>query len=143
MTSPFSPDVIVIGGGPAGSMLAGQLVQAGVGVMALDQSVFPRPKPCGGGLSEKAVRLLDPALDWPSIIEDRCSELRGSWRGETPDRQLLWKFFTGGIFRQGPPDPAHLNSACSETPNFGVRWLATALDREACFPKNPGGKPPD
>jgi len=98
-------DVIVIGAGPAGSMLAGQLARAGVRVMVLDQSVFPRPKPCGGALSEKAVRLLDPALDQSSIIEDRCSELRGSWRGETPYRQLLWKFFTGGIFRQSPHDP--------------------------------------
>jgi flavin-dependent dehydrogenase len=100
-----SDDVVVVGGGPAGSMLAGQLAQAGVPVIVLDQSSFPRPKPCGGGLSEKAVRLLGPALDRPSIIEDRCSELRSSWRGETPDRQLLWEFFTGGIFRQGPPDP--------------------------------------
>jgi len=98
-------DVIVIGGGPAGSMLAGQLARAGVRVMVLDQSVFPRPKPCGGGLSEKAVRLLDPALDQQLIFEDHCSELRSSRRGETPYRQLLWKALTGGIFRQSPHDP--------------------------------------
>jgi geranylgeranyl reductase family protein len=46
-------DVIVVGGGPAGSTAAGILGQAGVSTLLLDRSSFPRDKPCGGGISAR------------------------------------------------------------------------------------------
>jgi geranylgeranyl reductase family protein len=49
-------DIIVVGGGPAGSTAAYKLGQRGVRVLLLDKATFPRDKPCGGGLS---ARLLD------------------------------------------------------------------------------------
>ena len=54
-------DAIIIGGGPAGSMTAYFLAKAGVRVAMIDASVFPRSKPCGGGLQARA--LLDIPFD--------------------------------------------------------------------------------
>lgn len=51
-------DVAVIGAGPAGSLSAYLLADAGASVVLLDRAAFPRDKPCGGGLTARAVRLL-------------------------------------------------------------------------------------
>ena len=50
-----SVDVIVAGGGPAGSTAAQVLGDAGVSTLLLDKSAFPRDKPCGGGISARAL----------------------------------------------------------------------------------------
>ena len=41
-------DVLIVGGGPAGSTCATSLVQAGMKVILLDRAAFPRDKPCAG-----------------------------------------------------------------------------------------------
>ena len=51
-------DVIVVGAGPAGSTAAYHLAQAGLDVLALDKTAFPREKVCGDGLTPRAVRSL-------------------------------------------------------------------------------------
>lgn len=51
-------DAIVVGAGPAGSTTAYRLAQEGVSVLLLDRATFPRDKPCGGGLTGRAVRAL-------------------------------------------------------------------------------------
>ena len=47
-------DVLIVGGGPAGSMAAIQLIGSGLRVAILDRAHFPRIKPCGGGISCRA-----------------------------------------------------------------------------------------
>ncbi len=56
-------DVLVAGAGPAGSATAIHLARAGVRVVLLDRARFPRDKPCGGGLTGRALRAIpvDPA----------------------------------------------------------------------------------
>jgi geranylgeranyl reductase family protein len=56
-------DVAVIGAGPAGSATAIHLARAGAKTLLIDKACFPRDKPCGGGLTLRAVRELpvDPA----------------------------------------------------------------------------------
>lgn len=51
-------DAVVIGAGPAGSLAAHRLADAGASVLLIDASRFPRDKPCGGGLTARAVREL-------------------------------------------------------------------------------------
>src|SRR5436190_12457663 len=60
------PEVIVVGAGPAGATAARTLARAGVTVRLLDRSNFPRNKPCGGGISMRALKrfpYLDNALE--------------------------------------------------------------------------------
>ena len=49
-------DVLVVGGGPAGSTAAANLASAGLQVAILDRARFPRLKPCGGGISCRVYR---------------------------------------------------------------------------------------
>jgi len=51
-----SADVIVVGAGPAGSTAAIYLARAGVDVLLLEKSVFPRDKVCGDGLTPRGVK---------------------------------------------------------------------------------------
>ncbi|MDQ6658236.1 MAG: geranylgeranyl reductase family protein [Actinomycetota bacterium] len=53
-----SADVIVVGAGPAGSTAAIQLARAGVDVLLLEKSTFPREKVCGDGLTPRGVKQL-------------------------------------------------------------------------------------
>ncbi len=49
-------DVLVVGGGPAGSTTAYRLADSGASVLLADRASFPRDKPCGGGITARAVR---------------------------------------------------------------------------------------
>ncbi|MET8339339.1 geranylgeranyl reductase family protein [Streptosporangium canum] len=51
-------DVIVVGAGPAGSTTAFHLAQAGLDVLLLEKTTFPREKVCGDGLTPRAVKQL-------------------------------------------------------------------------------------
>jgi menaquinone-9 beta-reductase len=62
LTGPRPPagqaDVIIVGAGPAGSTTAYYLAQAGLDVLLLEKSRFPREKVCGDGLTPRGVRAL-------------------------------------------------------------------------------------
>ena len=49
-------DVLVVGAGPAGSATAMRLARGGARVLLADRARFPRDKPCGGGLTGRALR---------------------------------------------------------------------------------------
>ncbi|MBA3317366.1 MAG: NAD(P)/FAD-dependent oxidoreductase [Gemmatimonadales bacterium] len=52
-------DVLVVGGGPAGSATALLLAAAGHSVVLVDRASFPRDKACSEYMSPEAVRILD------------------------------------------------------------------------------------
>jgi geranylgeranyl reductase family protein len=56
-------DVLVVGAGPAGSSTAIHLARGGARVLLADKARFPRDKPCGGGLTGRALRRIpvDPS----------------------------------------------------------------------------------
>jgi geranylgeranyl reductase family protein len=61
-------DAIVVGAGPAGSTAAFRLSRGGARVLLVDRERFPRDKPCGGGLTYRAVRQLPVPVD--PVVED-------------------------------------------------------------------------
>src|SRR6478735_11613009 len=67
-------DVLVVGAGPAGSTAAYRLASQGVRVLLADKATFPRDKPCGGGLTMRAVRQLPFSVE--PVVEDRTMRVR-------------------------------------------------------------------
>jgi geranylgeranyl reductase family protein len=57
-TAEHDADVIVVGAGPGGAATAYHLAQAGLDVLLLEKSAFPREKVCGDGLTPRAVKSL-------------------------------------------------------------------------------------
>jgi len=54
-TTPLTTEVLVIGGGPAGSAAGYWLARAGHDVTIVERKYFPREKTCGDGLTPRAV----------------------------------------------------------------------------------------
>jgi geranylgeranyl reductase family protein len=67
-------DVIVVGAGPSGTGAAFQLARSGYRVLMLDTVSFPRVKPCGGGITIKALDLLPYSVG--PVIERATCDLR-------------------------------------------------------------------
>jgi menaquinone-9 beta-reductase len=65
-------DVVVIGAGPAGALVARLLASRGLGVLLVDRQVFPRYKVCGGCLNASALAVLARAG-----VRDRILALGG------------------------------------------------------------------
>jgi geranylgeranyl reductase family protein len=66
-------DVVILGAGPAGSTAAYRLATAGASVLLLDKATFPRDKPCGGGVTGRAARLLPFSIQ--PVVEDAVARL--------------------------------------------------------------------
>ena len=73
-------DVLVVGAGPAGATVAHHLAQAGVNVLVLEKTAFPREKVCGDGLTPRAVKQLVRMgidLDAPGWVRNRGLRIVG------------------------------------------------------------------
>ena len=91
--------IAIIGAGPAGTMAAVRLARAGASVTLFDPS-HPREKPCGGGLTGRALALVEDIIDvrsLPAVVvtsatvegPDRAASVALSDRGKTRDSALL------------------------------------------------------
>ncbi|HLN18356.1 MAG TPA: geranylgeranyl reductase family protein [Acidimicrobiales bacterium] len=82
-------DVLVVGGGPAGSACAFWLADAGWDVALVEKKRFPREKTCGDGLTPRAVRqLADMGLEGDLAGAHRYVGLRACGFGRTVD--MTW-----------------------------------------------------
>ena len=71
-------DVLVVGGGPAGSATARFLAAAGRAVLLVDRAAFPRDKACSEYMSPEAVRILDRLRVVASLEEAGAVPLAGT-----------------------------------------------------------------
>lgn len=93
-------DVLIVGGGPAGSSCAWALRNSGLDVVIMDKAAFPRDKVCAGWIT-------------PAVIE--------ALQLDTADyrRQHTLQPITG--FRVGLLDAAMLESGYDHAVSFGIR----------------------
>jgi menaquinone-9 beta-reductase len=63
--------VVIVGGGPAGSSAAFTLAAQGISVCLVDQDAFPRPKLCGGLLTLRCKKVFDQVFQqsWAPVIQ--------------------------------------------------------------------------
>lgn len=93
-------DVLIVGGGPAGSSCARSLHQAGLDVIVMDKADFPRDKTCAGWITPAVIELLD--LDV------------GTYR-----RQQVFQPFSG--FRTGLIGGNALETHHKQAVSYGIR----------------------
>ena len=73
VTRPIN-DIIIVGAGPAGALLAHELAGAGLDVLLIEKKRLPRYKACGGGLTQRALKLLPFSIQ--PVIEDATTTAR-------------------------------------------------------------------
>jgi len=61
-------DVIIVGAGPGGSLLAYYLARSGLKTLVIEKQSLPRYKACGGGLTWRTIELLPFSIK--EVIED-------------------------------------------------------------------------
>ncbi|MFN0050603.1 MAG: NAD(P)/FAD-dependent oxidoreductase [Planctomycetales bacterium] len=93
-------DVVIVGGGPAGSTCARELVQGGRDVILLDKAAFPRDKVCAGWIT-------------PAVVDELQLELVDYQQGRV--LQPITGFRTS--VRGGP----ELLTSFGRTVSFGIR----------------------
>lgn len=93
-------DVLVVGGGPAGSTCAWQLRRAGFDVLVMDKQAFPRDKVCAGWITPAVIASLE--LDVAAYALDRVMQpVRG--------------------FRVGTIGGAQVRARYGDAVSFGIR----------------------
>ena len=98
----LSTDVLVVGAGPAGSATAAWAARHGLDVTLVDAETFPRDKPCGDGLTPRAIAEMD-ALGLSPWLEGRARNwgLRAAGFGQ--ELYLPWP--GGSLPRNGGAAP--------------------------------------
>jgi geranylgeranyl reductase family protein len=134
-------DIAIVGAGPAGAWAAYCLARRGARVTIFDPS-HPREKPCGGGVTGRALALVADAvaeISLPASTIRRARLLdRAAGRSAVVPLTGTWRPPSGGptrlpslTLRPGKTDPAN----SGETPALVVASRATfdaALLRSAC-----------
>ena len=77
-------DVIVVGAGPSGTAAAYRLKRLGYRILLIDKQRFPRVKPCGGGISIKALKLMPWSIG--PVIERATKKLGMGLKGTLNER---------------------------------------------------------
>ncbi len=91
-------DVLIVGGGPAGTAAAITLARGGCRATIIDKATFPRDKCCGDGLTTGALRILeDLGLDRTAVAS--WTEVDAAWVRSPSGREVRFPMPTGrGVF---------------------------------------------
>lgn len=101
----MSPEVIVVGGGPAGAAAAYWTARAGHSVLLVEKSDYPREKTCGDGLTPRSIyELQGMGFDFSAQEFHKIIGLR-SYAGDTLHLELEWPDHSkypnwGGVIRR-------------------------------------------
>ncbi|MDH3261862.1 MAG: geranylgeranyl reductase family protein [Acidimicrobiia bacterium] len=102
---PSSPDVVVVGAGPAGSAAAYWLARYGHSVTVIEKKGFPREKTCGDGLTPRSIyQLSEMGFDFDVGGFHKVTGLR-SYAGDDLMIELAWPEHSkypnwGGVIRR-------------------------------------------
>ncbi|HLU31698.1 MAG TPA: FAD-dependent oxidoreductase, partial [Acidimicrobiia bacterium] len=100
-----SPQVLVVGGGPAGASTAFWLAREGHDVTLVEKKEFPRNKTCGDGLTPRAIlQLTEMGFDFDVPEFHRITGLR-SYAGADLMLEMEWPQHSrfpdwGGVIRR-------------------------------------------
>jgi geranylgeranyl reductase family protein len=94
-------DALIVGGGPAGSTLARELVRSGLDVVVLDKASFPRDKVCAGWITPAVLAEVDLDPVEYAAGGRTIQEIRG--------------------FRVGPVGGCAVELAYDEAVSYGIR----------------------
>ncbi|MCL2536633.1 MAG: geranylgeranyl reductase family protein, partial [Nocardiaceae bacterium] len=121
-------DVLVIGGGPAGSRAAHTATLAGARTLLIDRADFPRYKTCGGGLIGPALASLPADFEVPVQQEiTRASfTLRGGRHFERTGEQRILSLTNRTDF-----DSALLDAARDAGASIRTRVTVTGIQEDA------------
>jgi geranylgeranyl reductase family protein len=86
-------DLIIVGAGPAGSTAARTASKMGLNVLVVEKEVFPRYKPCGGALSDRAISLLDFSLP-EALCERTITGARVHFRDAVTEGHKAYRLVT-------------------------------------------------
>lgn len=122
-------DVAVIGAGPAGTMAARDLARAGARVALIDGS-HPREKRCGGGVTARAIDL----MDGEALIQDGCAITCATFEADGSRAQVTISSADAlTVFPRASFDAMLLRQAIAGGADH-VRARARAIDRlEGCW----------
>src|SRR4051794_17241857 len=136
--------VAILGGGPAGSLAAGRLSEAGADTIVLDEKLAWE-KPCGGGLTYKAYS------QYPFLIENDspkkrvtttylCSEKGGTARLELTQPLVIYSRLdlNGMLLRRAEAAGATIEKArVQQLERKGSKWLihtkSGKIDADFCI----------
>ncbi len=124
-------DVLIVGGGPAGSTCARRLRDAGVDVIVLDKAHFPRDKVCAGWVTPAIIRTLklDPAQYAASRVWQPFTQFKTGMIGRTPTLTDYGTPVSFGIRRC--EFDAYLLERCGARLQLGEAFASMEADRDA------------
>ena len=116
-----SPQVLVVGGGPAGSAAAHWMARDGIDVTLVEAKAFPREKTCGDGLTPRAIlQLQEMGFDFTVPEFHRITGLR-SYAGDDLMIEMPWPIPLS-VMRSPKPCPAAVGRpACATVSNLPHR----------------------
>jgi len=110
---PQRADIVIVGGGPAGSMTAYHLAKAGANVAVIDRSRFPRPKACGGGVQLRSLAHIP--FDISPVVQNTMVGISFSYKLNSLRNRFTKLFVEQG---NGTPKPLVYGVLRSEFDNF-------------------------
>ena len=98
----LTADVVIVGGGPAGTAAAIELARSGRSAIIIDKAVFPRDKCCGDGLTTLALRELEAVGFDPGTVDD-WFDVGGAALRSPSGREVTIPLPTDGLFAAVAP----------------------------------------